>query len=136
MLIERMNGMNIAEKFNEKKRMEKEREEVARQQKVNTLANRIMGEMSDATTVEHLENYLMENGAVAITDFGCLCQGGFCSWQKGLRDLLQPLIKEWDQKGVIVDLSMNLNFKVKSKNVSSYKQERTIEQLVNETKKR
>lgn len=121
--------MNISEKFNELKRIEQQNNEIARQQKVGNLANKIMLSLSDSDTITSIENYLIENGSVSIKDFGCLCQGGFCSWQEGLNVLLQPLIKEWDLKGVIVRPSLRLDFNVKSAGYLPYTEEMTIEEI-------
>ena len=120
--------MNITEKF-EKKRKEAQNNEMNRQQRVKVLADKIVSTLSDKETIESIENYLIENGAVSIKDFGCLCQGGFCSWQKGLETLLQPLIQEWNKKGISVRPSLKLDFRVKAGYGSSYKKVMTIEEL-------
>lgn len=120
--------MNIAEKFNEKKRIEKQKEEAAKQERLQNLVNRITTALSNEETIKSIENYLMENGSVCITDFGCLCQRGDCEWQKGLKDMLQPVIQEWETKGVVVNPSLRLEIYVPG-GISFYSAEKTIARL-------
>lgn len=118
--------MNIADKFKENQRDKQQKEEIARQEKVKKLANRITVALSDKETIEGIERYLMEYGSLNIEDFGCLCQGGFCVWQKGLNELLAPLIEEWKVKGVRVMLGLSLKFRVSN---TAFPSEMTIEAL-------
>lgn len=120
--------MNIADKYNEKKRIEQENAEAARKVRLQNLVNKITSTLDDEETIEAIENYLIEHGAVSISDFGCLCQGGFCTWQKGLTGMLRPLIEEWKEKGVRVILSLSLSFQVKIGSISS-DHKMTIEEL-------
>lgn len=121
--------MNIAEKFYEKKRMEQQEKEAKRIKRVENLANKIISALSDEETIESIENYLIEKGHVSITDFGCLCQDGFCSWQKGLNTMLLPLIQEWRDKGVIVHPSLSLDFRINVEAIPWNKNKITFKEL-------
>jgi hypothetical protein len=110
--------MNIAEQYNQNVQREQQDRKLAIRKKRDDLANRIMTAFRDEDTIKSMENYLIKHGCVSITDFGCLCQGGFCSWQVGLNELLQPLRDEWKEKGVQVIPSLKLIFQVPNK--SSY----------------
>jgi hypothetical protein len=120
--------MNIAEKFAQKKELEEKNAETLRQEKVRALAKRIIAAFKDPEVIESMENYLVENGSISIEDFGCLCQKSFCDWQVGLDGLLQPLYKEWAEKGVTVRPSLKLDFYVPG-GLSFYRRETTLEKL-------
>lgn len=121
--------MNLSEKYAEKKHTEQQEQEIKRQKRVVDLSNKIISTLSDKDTIEAIENYLLENGSVSVTDFGCLCQGGFCEWQKGLDGLLRPLIQEWELKGVLVRPSLKLDFHIKSAGLSHYRSKMSIEEI-------
>lgn len=121
--------MNISEKFNEKMRLEQQVKETKTHQRLNEFFNKITTTLGDSETIESIENYLVENGAVSITDFGCLCQKSFCDWQEGLNVMLIPLIEEWELKGVKVYASLNLEFRVESNRPSGYTIKKTIKEL-------
>lgn len=79
-----------------------------RLEKLNKLVERIETVMYDPDVISVLEKQLVETGLVELNEFGCLCQGGFCEWQKGLPSRLQPLIKEWEAKGVRIIFSLTM----------------------------
>lgn len=86
--------------------------EQARLKKLEQLATRIETVMRDPDVITVLEKQLVESGLVQLKEFGCLCQGGFCEWQKGLTERLQPLIKEWEAKGAQVSISIDMILRV------------------------
>lgn len=86
--------------------------EQARLKKLDALVKRIETVMRDPEVVSVLEKQLVESGLVQLKEFGCLCQGGFCHWQKGLTQRLQPLIREWEAKGAQVTISIDLILRV------------------------
>lgn len=121
--------MNLSEKYEEKIQIERQEKEILRKERVRNFANKIINALSDKETIEAIENYLLENGSLSVTDFGCLCQGGFCEWQKGLDGLLRPLIQEWELKGVVVRPSLKLDFHIKSAGLSHYRSKMSIEEI-------
>lgn len=86
--------------------------EKERVHKLNNLVNRIETVMRDPDVIAVLEKHLVESGMVELKEFGCLCQGGFCSWQKGLNQRLRPLINEWEAKGVQVHLGITMTLRL------------------------
>ena len=86
--------------------------EQARLKKLDKLVSRIETVMRDPDVITVLEKQLVESGLVQLKEFGCLCQGGFCDWQKGLTQRLQPLIQEWEAKGAQVIVSIDLILRV------------------------
>lgn len=86
--------------------------EQARLKKLDALVKRIETVMRDPEVVAVLEKQLVESGLVQLKEFGCLCQGGFCDWQKGLTQRLQPLVQEWEAKGAQVTISIDLILRV------------------------
>lgn len=120
--------MNIAEKFNQNKQAKEQQQKNQEAQWLTELVLKITTALNDKETIESLENFLSENGSIALKDFGCLCQRSFCSWQAGLDNILEPLIEEWNKKGVQIRLSLKMKFYVPG-GLSIYTPERTIEQL-------
>ena len=77
-------------------------------EKLNKLVEHIETVMRDPDVISVIEKHLVDTGLVQIHEFGCLCQDGFCSWQKGLTDRLKPLIQEWEAKGVQVSIGIDM----------------------------
>lgn len=85
------------------KKLEQEKNERIHKEQVNKrkeLANKINKAMKNQELINLVEKRLVDRGSVYVSGFGCLCQGGFCDWQKGFEVFLKDLIQEWDDKGV------------------------------------
>lgn len=97
-----MKEMSISELY-EKNKREKEmamiESEEARRAR---LANTVLKAFQNKEMIEDITQLLIKNGSVTVKGFGCLCQGGMCSWQKGFTDYLETLYKEWEIKGVSI----------------------------------
>lgn len=100
--------MTIADKFLEKEQFEKEQREQERHDYAKNLGERINKALLDPAFIEKVTPILEERGAVQFSDVGCLCQGGFCSNQKGFTEYCQEAREFWKNEGV------NIKFSIKS----------------------
>lgn len=51
---------------------------------------------------QDIEKILISDGSVMLTGFGCLCQSGFCTWQKGFENYMTDFHSQWKEKGVSI----------------------------------
>ena len=100
--------MTIADKFLEKEQLKKEQQEQKRRDSARNLGERINNALLDPAFIEKVTPILVEHGAVQFSDVGCLCQGGFCSDQKGFTAHCQEAIDFWKNEGI------NIQFSIKS----------------------
>lgn len=98
--------MTIADKFLEKERQEQEQQEQKRRDSARNLGERINKALLDPAFIEKVTPILVERGAVQFSDVGCLCQGGFCSNQKGFTAYCQEAIDFWKNEGVAIQFSI------------------------------
>ena len=100
--------MTIAGKFLEKEQLKQEQQEQKRRDSARNLGERINRALLDPAFIEKVTPILVERGAVQFSDVGCLCQGGFCSNQKGFTAYCQEAIDFWKNEGI------NIQFSIKS----------------------
>ena len=98
--------MTIADKFLEKERLEKEQREQEKRNYAKNLGERINKALLDPAFIEKVTPLLVERGAVQFSDVGCLCQGGFCSNQKGFTEYCQEAREFWKNEGVDIQFSI------------------------------
>ena len=98
--------MTIADKFLEKERFEKEQQEQERRDYARNLGERINKALLDPAFIQKVTPILVERGAVQFSDVGCLCQGGFCSNQKGFTEYCQEAREFWKNEGVTIQFSI------------------------------
>lgn len=98
--------MTIAGKFLEKEQLKQEQQEQKRRDSARNLGERINRALLDPAFIEKVTPILVERGAVQFSDVGCLCQGGFCSNQKGFTAYCQEAIDFWKNEGVAIQFSI------------------------------
>lgn len=98
--------MTIAGKFLEKEQLKQEQQEQKRRDSARNLGERINRAFLDPAFIEKVTPILVERGAVQFSDVGCLCQGGFCSNQKGFTAYCQEAIDFWKNEGVAIQFSI------------------------------
>ena len=98
--------MTIADKFLENKRQEQAQQEQKRREYAKNLGERVNKALLDPAFIQKVTPLLEERGAVQFSDVGCLCQGGFCSNQKGFTAYCQEAVEFWRSEGVKVSFSI------------------------------
>ena len=93
--------MTIAEKFKQKEKLQKikrlNNEANKRKELASTIENKVF---KNKKIINKITELLIDSGQITVTGLGCLCQGGFCSWQKGFTEYLTQYEKEWAEEGI------------------------------------
>ena len=94
----------LLELYNEHQEFLAEKAQEAKKSRIESLADDIRKryEANKEQLVPLLEEKLIKEGRVYLTGFGCLCQSGLCSWQKGYEVFLTGITEEWAEKGVSI----------------------------------
>ena len=109
--------MTIAEKFKQKEKLRKTEKLNNEANKRKMLASTIEDNVfKNKKIINKITELLIDYGQVTVTGLGCLCQGGFCSWQKGFTEYLTQYEKEWNKEGIEVRYGIDgLTFNVEGK---------------------
>lgn len=78
------------------------------------LASRVRKVYSDPSLISKIEEKLIEHGSVTVKRTPCTCESGGCITTKGFKNHLQDMINEWEEKGVLIDFSIDQTFYMKS----------------------
>ena len=78
------------------------------------LANRVKKVYSNPSLISKIEEKLIEHGSVTVKRTPCTCESGGCIATKGFKNHLQDMINEWEEKGVLIDFSIDQTFYMKS----------------------
>lgn len=105
--------MTIQETFLKKEQKAQEQQQKQAQTYVRELGEKINNALLDPKFIKKVTPLLEEKGEVQFSDAGCLCQGGFCSHQKGFTDFCQEAIVFWKKEGVIVRFGITSGLSVK-----------------------
>lgn len=92
--------MTIQETFLKKEQQKQEEKQKQAQTYVKELGEKINNALLNPKFIKKVTPLLEEKGEVRFSDAGCLCQGGFCSHQKGFTDFCQEAIVFFGKKKV------------------------------------
>ena len=124
--------MTIAEMYKQKEEIRKNEIRKNEANKRIELANSIEEKLfKNEKAIQEVVKTLMDYGKVTVTGLGCLCQGGFCRWQKGFTNYLKKYENEWAEEGIEIRYGIDgVTFNVAGNNPLSYGHEIKVQDFI------